>query len=193
MEKIIQSRPKPLHQTYIALGIWAIVILLFLQQFYFSISNKNLQEILTSAMFLIFIFMAIPAVLLLIYDWVKYLAQQKQAKWINYFLFVAFIYGFGYLIDLMIEKEISFLPLKMVVFAHLIILSMALSYFIIFILPAVIVNWLAEMWYKKTGKTFNGKIIYALFMLMIFQAIKMVNHNQMGNVIVKTLFDAFNQ
>lgn len=121
MQKIPYNLKKT---TIITLTVWVVVIGLFFLQYYFIESKEN-NDIVVSIMMLLFLFIAIPATLLTIIEWVRFFISLTNIKWLAHFMpyliLVMFIYGVGIVIDSLITKEIAYLPFKMVVFIHVIV------------------------------------------------------------------------
>lgn len=132
--KLFHRIPHNLKKTStLTLLSWLAVIVLFLLQ-YFEIQDKEDGGLLIGVMVLIFLFIALPVTLLAVIEWTQYFCSHLKIKYLNQVIFyifsMAFVYGVGMVMSFLILEPISHLPLKMVVFVHIIVLMYLLPYLV---------------------------------------------------------------
>lgn len=145
--------------TAITIATWLVVIGLFLLQYFVKINNKDTEDFVVGAMFFVFIFVAIPATLLCVIDWLKFLAFLSEINWlpkiVSYIVLMGFSYLVGDFISFLIEHRVPYLAFKMVVVIHLI----AVLWMIYGILVEQISKWVFKILKADTGVLPNWLMI----------------------------------
>lgn len=118
--------PKPIRPACIVGGSWLLCVALFFIQYSIPL-DKTVRDMTVSAMFLIALFVVLPGTILLLVTWLHYIFPKRTANIAVYSLFVATVYGIGWLINEMLDQPIAYLPLRLMLLVHSIVLLWLLT------------------------------------------------------------------
>ena len=142
-------------------GIWLLALALLLLQFVLPESDG--REAVQMALFVVLIYLALPSGLLLLADWLQRRFKGRAGSLAAYFLFVAAVAGLGGLIQSLLLQPVPLLPLKLVIFIHLLL---ALGW-----LFSTLAGWLAvalmRLYAKAAGRE-PGAVLRPLLALLGF-------------------------
>lgn len=118
--------PKLIRPACIVGSSWLLCVALFFIQYSIPL-DKTVRDMTVSAMFLIALFVVLPGTILLLVAWLHYIFPKRAANIAVYSLFVATVYGIGWLINEMLDQPIAYLPLRLVLLVHSIVLLWLLT------------------------------------------------------------------
>ena len=108
--------------------------------------------------FIVLILLALPSTLLLLTDWLRGRLRGLAGILAAYLLFVAAVAGIGALISSLLLRPVPLLPLKLVIFVHL-LLALGL---LVCTLGALLALALARLYEKSTGRAAGPVLQLAL-------------------------------
>ena len=100
-------------------GIWLFTLALFLLQL--ALPDSAGREPVQVVLFLVLILLALPSTLLLLTDWLRGRLRGLAGILAAYLLFVAAVASIGALISSLLLRPVPLLPLKLVIFIHLLL------------------------------------------------------------------------
>ena len=154
-------------------GIWLFALALFLLQS--ILPDSAGREPVQVVLFLLLILLALPSTLLLLADWLRGRLRGRAGILAAYLLFVAAVAGIGALIGSLLLQPVPLLPLKLVIFVHL-LLALGLLVCALGTLLALALAWLYE---KSTGRAAGPVLRLALNMFSlaaIYGLAQLLNH-----------------
>lgn len=152
-------------------GIWLFALALFLLQL--ILPDSAGREPVQVVLFLVLILLALPSTLLLLADWLR--GRGRAGAITAYLLFVAAVAGIGALIGSLLLQPVPLLPLKLVIFVHL-LLALGL---LVCTLGALLALALARLYEKSTGRAAGPVLRLALNMFSlaaIYGLAQLLNH-----------------
>ena len=152
-------------------GIWLFALALFLLQL--VLPDSAGREPVQIVLFLLLILLALPSTLLLLADWLR--GRGRAGILAAYLLFVAAVAGIGALIGSLLLRPVPLLPLKLVIFVHL-LLALGL---LVCTLGALLALALARLYGKSTGRAAGPVLRLALNMFSlaaIYGLAQLLNH-----------------
>ncbi len=100
-------------------GIWLFALALFLLQL--ILPDRAGRGPVQTVFFLVLILLTLPSTLLLLADWLRGQLRGRAGILAAYLLFVAAVAGIGALIGSLLLQPVPLLPLKPVIFVHLLL------------------------------------------------------------------------
>ncbi len=152
-------------------GIWLFALALFLLQS--ILPDSAGREPVQVVLFLVLILLALPSTLLLLADWLR--GRGRAGILAAYLLFVAAVAGIGALISSLLLQPVPLLPLKLVIFVHL-LLALGL---LVCTLGALLSLALARLYGKSTDRAAGPVLRLALNMFslaIIYGLAQLLNH-----------------
>ena len=157
----------------LVLGIWLFALALFLLQS--ILPDSAGREPVQVVLFLVLILLALPSTLLLLADWLRGRLRSRAGILAAYLLFIAAVAGIGALISSLLPQPVPLLPLKLVIFVHL-LLALGL---LVCTLGALLALTLARLYEKGTGRAAGPMMRLALNMFSlatIYGLAQLLNH-----------------
>ena len=142
-------------------GIWLFALALLLLQF--VLPDSAGREAVQMALLVVLIYLALPSGLLLLADWLRRRFKGRAGSLAAYLLFVAAVAGLGGLIQSLLLQPAPLLPLKLVIFIHLLL---ALGW-LFFTLACWLAVALTRLYAKAAGRE-PGAVLRPLMVLMSF-------------------------
>lgn len=161
------------HSLHLVRNIWLFALALFILQSIMPDSTD--REPVQVVLFLVLILLALPSTLLLLADWLRGRLRGRAGILAAYLLFIAAVAGIGALIGSLLLQPVPLLPLKLVIFVHL-LLALGL---LVCALGALLSLALARLYEKGTGWAAGPVLRLALNMFSlaaIYGLAQLLNH-----------------